>query len=126
MLPLTQLLFFVPLALGALAVEAIGTFLPARTHIAKHITGVVVAWIFSSALLYLVMSVFTPNDGLRHMPTLLAAYAAPFLLISSVLPSVKWSRPGRVMFSLAVCAGSALLCVMFLLMATCAFQANCL
>jgi hypothetical protein len=122
----TQLLFFGPLAVGAMAIEAIGRLAPPRANLAKHLAAVFAAWAGSAALLYLAMTVVTPQDGLRHMPTLMAAYVAPVLLVATVLPSVKWLRPGRVTFSLAVCGTSALFSPVFLLAATCVFQANCL
>lgn len=122
----TQLLFFGPLAVGTVAIEVIGRLLPPGANLGKHLAAVFTTWVFTAALLFLAMTVVTPQDGLRHIPTLMAAYAAPILLVAALLPSVKWLRAGRVIFSLTVSGAAALCSPIFLLAATCVFQANCL
>ena len=109
-----------------MAIEVTGRLLPLGANLGKHLAAVLAAWVFTAALLFLGMTVVTPQDGLRHIPTLMAAYAAPVLLVAVILPSVKWLRPGRIIFLLAVSGAAALYSPVFLLAATCVFQANCL
>jgi len=124
----TQLLFLGPLTLGALLVAWFeGTFSRSRAF-ARYAALVLVSWVGSGLVLYVVMSAVTPTDGLRHLPTLIGAYAAPFLVIASVLPSLgkRWSRDGKVLFALSVCASASFFSPLLLLFAACTIQANCL
>jgi len=124
----TQLLFFAPLAIGAVCLAWFANGMSRDGSISKYALLSAGLWIASSIALFLVISVVTPRDGIRHIPTVLGAYLAPSLATSAVLYSLgeRWSREALVVMALAATAAAALLSPVLLLSAVCIIQANCL
>ena len=124
----TQLLFFAPLAIGAVCIAWFANGMSRDGSLLTYTLLSTGLWIAASIALFLVISVATPRDGIRHIPTVLGAYFAPSLATSAVLYSLgeRWSREALVLLALAISAAAALLSPVLLLSALCIFQANCL
>ena len=124
----TQFLFFVPLAIGATCIAWFAAGMSRARTLSAYALLSAALWIASSLALFLVITVATPRDGVRHIPTVLGAYSAPFLAIAAVLYSLgeRWSREPLVLLALAASAVAAMFSPMLLLSAVCIIQANCL
>ena len=124
----TQLLFFAPLAIGAVCLAWFANGMSQDGRLSKYVLLSVGLWVASSIALFFVISVATPRDGIRHIPTVLGAYFAPSLAASAVLYSLpdRWSRQALVLLALAASAAAAMLSPVLLLSSVCIFQANCL
>ena len=119
-----QISFFLPLAAAAVLLAWAAT--SARPW--RYTAIAALSIVLSAALLYGVIALLTPGDGLLHAPALVVAYAMPVAFLAAVL----WLMRGRV--SLTSRVGSAVLlsagfswvAPMFLLVGTCIAQGNCL
>jgi hypothetical protein len=80
------------------------------------------------ALLFVEIAVVTPDDGLQHFPTLIAAYAFPVPLLAVVLWLVrdKLSLSARVAGAIGGAAALSAPAIFFLLVAVCFVRSNCL
>ena len=123
-----QLLFFFPLAFSAACVAWLSRSYPSHQSSRRYLPLVLAGWLAAAGLLYLTMSLLTPSDGLKEVPVLLGAYAVPVVAIAILSPTVgkHWSPPGRVMFALGLSAAAGICAPLFLLLAACTIQANCL
>lgn len=123
-----QLLFFVSLAAGATALAWSSQIALVRVALSRFALVSAASWLLAAGLLYLGMWAFTPEEPATYLPTSAAAQAAPMLAIAVALAFVRnrWSRTGKVLLSLALSAGFSFFAVIFILVATCAVQSNCL
>jgi len=74
------------------------------------------------------MSLVTPTEPAAYLPTLALATAVPAITIGFALGFVRnrWSRVGKPLLALSLSAAFGLLAPIFILVATCAVQSNCL
>lgn len=123
-----QFLFFAPLAVGASCLAWFASDTARRCLLSRYSVLAAGLWATSSVALFFVVFVVTPQDGIRHMPTVLGAYSIPFLAIAATLYSVgeRWSREMQVVFALMSSVTASFLSPLLLLSAACIFQANCL
>ena len=123
-----QLLFFFPLALGALTLGLAGHPFVAQRRAWRFAALGLAACLLSAASLWLVMAFATPVDGLKQVPTLMGACATPLLVIGLIqyVISARWTQASRVILALAASAFAAFLSPVFLLLAACTIQADCL
>ena len=119
----TQLAFFAPLAVAAVILA----LFPAM-NIARYAGAALAALFIAGVLLYVVMLVITPREALLHLPTLVAAYAVPVVLIAGVLriPGRLWLRESRVLVGLGCAVVASVFAPLLLLVAACIVQSNCL
>ncbi len=123
-----QLLFFTSLAASAVALDWFGFPLAVRKTLAHFALSFVANWLLAAALLFAGMFIFMREEPALYFPTLAAAHAVPVFVVCAALAVVhnRWSRKGRVLLALALSAVFALFAFMFVLVATCAVQSNCL
>lgn len=123
-----QFLFFAPLAVGATCLAWFAADTARRCLLSRYSVLSVGLWVASSAALFFTISVVTPQDGIRHIPTVLGAYSVPFLAIAATLYSVgdRWSRERQVLLALVSSVAASFLSPLLLLSVVCIFQANCL
>lgn len=119
----SQILFFIPLAAST---AALAWASEKRAWVYSVLSAGSI--LLAAGLLYVVMALVTPEDGLLHAPTLLLAYVMPVALIAAVLWLVRarlallWRLTG----AMACAAAVSWLAPTFLLAAVCVAQANCL
>jgi len=123
-----QLLFFFPLAIAASLFIWFGRCYPFHQEPRRYLLLVLGGWLGATCLLFVVMSVVTPSDGLKEVPVLLGAYAMPVAAVAIAASTVgkRLSVEGRVLLTLALSAAAGIFAPFFLLFAACAIQASCL
>ena len=123
-----QLLSFVPLALGALTLALAGQPFVTQRRAWRFAALGLAACLLSATSLWLVMALTTTDDDLTQVPTLLGACAAPLLVIGLIqyVISAGWTQASRVILAIAASAFAAFLSPVFLLLAACTIQADCL
>ena len=123
-----QLLFFASLALGSTLLACVSHAEPIRKTLGLFTLVSGASWLLSALLLLGGMSLFTPSEPATYLPTLALATSVPAMAIAFALGFVRnrWSRVGKVLLALSLSAGFGLLALMFILVATCAVQSNCL
>jgi hypothetical protein len=123
-----QLLFFASLAAGTVVLAWLSHVSAVRGTLSMFAFVSAATWLLSAVLLLSGMSIFMPNEPAFYFPTLAAASSAPMLVIAVALGLVRnrWSREGKVLFALSLSAGFAFFALIFILVATCVVQSNCL
>jgi hypothetical protein len=123
-----QILFFLPLAAASVLIARLGRVHRLSHELSSYIGVALVSWIGAAVVLFLVMSLLTPDDGLRDFVVLLGAYALPVTAVALACTTAAkaWSVEGRTVLSLAMAAAASYLAPFFLLLAACTLQASCL
>jgi len=123
-----QLVFFASLAAGTVALAWFGHVLAVREALLRFACVSAASWLLAALLLFVGMWIFTPQEPALYFPALAAAHAVPVLVIAVALALVRkrWSREGKVLLALSLSAGFAFFALMFILVATCVVQSNCL
>jgi hypothetical protein len=123
-----NLLFFVSLAIGSTLLAWVSHADPIRRTLWRFAFVSGASWLLAALLLLGGMSVFTPSEPAAHLPTLVVATFVPAVAIAFAVGFVRnrWSRVGKALLALSLSAGFGLLALMFILIATCAVQSNCL
>jgi hypothetical protein len=123
-----SLLFFVSLAAGTAVLAWFGHLVALREALPRFALASAASWLLSSLLLFLGMWLFMPKEPALYLPTLAVAFAIPVLAIAVALGLVRnrWSRGGKVLLAMSLSAAFAVFALMFILVATCAVQSNCL
>ena len=123
-----QLLFFASLSVGSTLLVWVTHSESIRKKLGRFAMVSGASWLLSALLLLGGMSLFTPSEPAAYFPTLALATFVPAMAIAFALGFVhnRWSRVGKTLLALALSAGFGLLAIMFILVATCAVQSNCL
>ncbi len=125
---LLSVLFFVSLGLGV-------AFLAWHSHavcnhelLTRFVPLSLVSWLLASLSLFAGMSIFTPNEPSIYLPTLLVALTVPVVTVACALAVVRkrWSRQAKLALSTMLSAAFSVFAIGFILVSTCAVQANCL
>jgi hypothetical protein len=123
-----HLVFFASLATAAVALAWFGHVVAVREALPRFACVSAASWLLAAVLLFVGMWIFTPKEPALYFPTSAAAQAVPVLVIAVALARVRkrWSREGKVLLALSLSAGFTLFAVIFMLVATCLVQSNCL
>jgi hypothetical protein len=123
-----QLLFFASLATSAVALAWSSHSVAVRGALSRFAFVSAASWLLAAGLLFLGMWAFTPDEPALFFPTLAAAHAVPVLALAVALGIVRnrWSREAKVLLALSLSAGFAFFAIIFILVATCVVQSNCL
>ncbi len=127
-MPILEFLFFVYLAVGAASFAWLGQLASGRQSLWEFACVFVGSWLLAALLLFAGMWAFTPEEPAVYLPTAAATHIVPMLVIAAVTTLVgrRWSHEGRVFLALSLSACFAFFAVIFLLIATCVVQSNCL